>query len=67
MDNIKKALSFLGLSLGMLIFAGVILIKVEVMASKIKAETQALSAELDWEGYLYHQAVIDVMKNRSGE
>ncbi len=65
MENFKKALSLLGLSLGMLIFASVILIKVEVTASKIKAETKALSAELDWEGYLYHQAVLDVMRDRS--
>jgi len=64
MDNVKKALSLVCLSFGMSIFAAVILIKVDVMAKRIEAETKALSADLDWEGFRYHQTVVDILKNR---
>ena len=64
MDNLKKALTFLSLSLGMLIFATVILVKVDVMAKKAEADSRALSADLDWEGFLYHQTVVNIMRNR---
>ncbi len=65
MDSIRKGLAFLLLSVGMGLFALVILMKVDAFAQKAEAETQQLSADLDWEGYLYQQTARKVLRARN--
>ena len=61
-DNVKKALTFLFLNIGIFIFAAVIFVKIDVMSRKVHAEVQLLSADLDWEGFKYHQAIQNSLK-----
>ena len=56
MGDISRALSFLFLSIGMAIFAMVLLMKIDVMTQGAQADVQSLSSELGWEEYLYQQA-----------
>ena len=63
-DNVKKGLTFLFLNIGILIFASVIFVKIDVMSHKIHSDVQLFSADLDWEGFLYHQAVQNIAKER---
>ena len=56
-DNIKKALVFLFLNIGIFIFAAVIFIKIDTMSQKVHAEVQSLSADLDWAAFQCHQSV----------
>ncbi|MFA5089321.1 MAG: hypothetical protein WC552_09855 [Candidatus Omnitrophota bacterium] len=63
-NNIKKSISLIILSIGMAIFAMVILWHVEALASKSQAELKLFSASLDWEDYLYHQTVEKVKNER---
>ena len=61
-DNIKKALTFLFLNIGIFIFAAVIFAKLDAMSHKVQAEVQTLSADLDWESFQYHQTVQGMLK-----
>ena len=61
-DNIKKALTFLFLNIGIFIFATVIFVKIDVMSHKVHADVQYLSADLDWEDFKYHQAIQNSLK-----
>ncbi len=61
-ENVKKGLTFLFLNLGIVIFAIVILTKIDVMAKKVEGQTQELSAEIDWQNYLYHKTVLNIIK-----
>lgn len=63
-DNFKKALTFLFLNIGIFIFAAVIFVKIDTMSQKVRAEVQSLSADLDWEGFKYHQAVQNRLKEQ---
>lgn len=65
MDSIRKGLAFLLLSVGMGIFTLVILMKVDAFAQKAEADTKLLSADLDWEGYLYQQTARKVLSERN--
>ena len=67
MDNFSKALVFLFLAMGVGIFLMVVMMKVDVFAAKVKAEVKSNAAELDWEGYLYHQTVQNVIKSRANK
>ena len=40
----------------------IIMIKVDVFAQKADAEMKSSAAEMDWQGYLYHQTVANVIK-----
>ena len=60
-DNVKRGLTFLFLNLGIMIFAVVIFTKLDVMAKKVESQTQELSAEIGWQGYLYHKTVLTVL------
>ena len=63
-DNVKKALIFLFLNIGLFIFAAVIFVKIDAMSQKVHAEVQSLSADLDWEGFKCHQAVQNMLKEQ---
>ncbi len=63
-ENIKKALTFLFLNIGIFIFAVVIFMKIDAMSQKIHAEVQSLSVDLDGEGFKHHQAVQNILKER---
>ena len=65
MGDISKALSFLFLSIGMAIFAMVLLMKIDVMTQGAKADVQSLSADLSWEEYLYQQAARNALSNET--
>lgn len=57
MDPIKKSLNVIMLCIGLGIFTTVVLIKVEVMAEKCKADIHLIKADLKWEDYLIQQEI----------
>ncbi|MFA5059415.1 MAG: hypothetical protein WC676_02170 [Candidatus Omnitrophota bacterium] len=65
MDNIKKALTFLFAIIGLLIFYTVMMVKLEVAAQQTQAHIQQLSADLNWEDFLYQNAVYTVAEERT--
>ena len=60
-DNVKRGITFLFLNLGIMIFAVVIFTKLDVMAKKVESQTQAVSADIGWQGYLYHKTVLTIL------
>jgi len=48
----------------MLIFCGVVLLKVDVWAAKQEADIKRASAELEWEGFLSRQTVKEIVANQ---
>ena len=64
MENLSKALAVLCVAVGTMIFLITILVKADTVSKKAKADVQLTSAETDWEGYLYRQAVMNVMQER---
>ena len=60
-DNVKRGLTFLFLNIGIVIFAVVIFIKLDVMAKKVESDTQAVAADVGWQGYLYHKTVLTIL------
>jgi len=64
MDNARKILTMLTLALGMSIFCGIILLKVETWADKKEAEVKRTLAETDWEGFRYQQTARKVLQEK---
>ena len=60
-DNVKRGITFLFLNLGILIFAMVIFAKLDVMTKKVESQTQSVAADIDWQGYLYHKTVLNIL------
>ena len=60
-DHVKRGLTFLFLNLGIMIFAVVIFTKLDVMAKKVESQTQEVSADISWQGYLYHKTVLNIL------
>lgn len=67
MDNLSRGLTLLFLAAGVGIFFTIIMIKVDVLAEKAKAEVKEVSAEMEWQGYLYQQTAKYVIQERAGE
>lgn len=63
-ENVRKALNVLTLASGMLIFCGVILLKVDVWAKKQNTEVLMLADQLDFENLRYHRTAVDVMNKK---
>ena len=63
-ETVRKITITLVFIFGMVIFGGMILLKVEVWAGKVHAEVETCRTSLDWEDYLYKQAVTDVIEMR---
>jgi hypothetical protein len=61
LENFRKIINILCLTTGMLIFSGVILLRVEVWAHKTEAEVQQQVADLDWQGFQYHRTAAKVL------
>ena len=62
--SVQKGMSFLFLNIFLFIFAALVLTKVDIMYKKAQAETQRVSAEWDWKGYLYHQDLQNKIQSR---
>jgi len=63
-NNTKKILSVVLLTVGMSIFSGVVWFRVETWAQKKEAEVARLSSELSWESYLYQKTAREVLQRR---
>lgn len=50
------------MAIGTGIFLMIVMMKVDVFAQKVEAEIKQNGAELDWQGYLYHQTVQNIIK-----
>ena len=55
-SNLKSILILVFLTIGMMIFAAMILMKVDVMSQKAKADLKLFSANSDWEGFVAQQS-----------
>jgi len=66
-DNTKKAITLLFLVAAVGMFFFIIMMKLEVMEQQTEAKMQHLSADLRWENYLYHKAVLSVIEQRKLE
>ena len=64
-DNSRKILSVSALAFSMLVFCGVILLKLEVWAQNRRTEVQMVSDQLDFEGARYQRTVVDLMKKNN--
>ena len=62
MDNFSKALAFLLMAIGFGIFLLIVILKLNVVEDKIKADMKRDIAEEVWQGYLYHQTVQNIIK-----
>lgn len=63
MDNFTKALTFLFMAIGAGIFLMIVMIKVDVFAQGVQSDVKSKTAEMDWQDYLYHQTMQNVVKD----
>ncbi len=63
-DNIRKIISLLALTTGMLIFCGVLLLKLDVWAHKQVTDVQMTADQLDFENLRYHRTALEVMQKK---
>ena len=61
--NLRKAMNILALAGGMLIFCGVVLLKVDVWVHKQTTEVRMFADQMDFENMRYHRTAIELMKN----
>ena len=70
-DHVKRGLTYLFLNVGIAIFAAVIFIKIDMMTKTMESQTQEFSAQISWQGYLYHKAILNVLSredaNKEGQ
>ncbi len=64
MENYKKILITVTFTIGLMIFSGIILLKVEVWAKVKEAEVQTLNSDLMWDDFLYQKTVQEVRQNK---
>ena len=56
-ENGKKFLIFVLVIMGILIFYGVIMLRVDVLAREADAKMHKISADMEWHGYLLQKAM----------
>jgi len=66
-ESFRKISITLIFVLGMTIFGGMILLKVEVWADKVHADVETCRTSLDWEDHLYQKTVNHVIDKRKLE
>ncbi len=64
---VSRSLTFLLTVIGLGIFYIVLMTKLEVMAQQTEANVKKFSADLDWENYLYDQAILKAAHQRSSQ
>ena len=64
MDNISKALAFLFIAIGSGIFLLIIIIKMDVVSKKAEAQVKEVSAETQWQGYLFERVAKEAMMQK---
>jgi putative ribosome biogenesis GTPase RsgA len=64
MDNVSKALAFLFIAIGSGIFILIMLIKMDVVTKKAEAQVKEVSAETEWQGYLFQKVAQEALTRR---
>ena len=65
MDNVSKALAFLFIAIGSGIFLLIIIIKLDVVTKKAEAQVKEVSAETQWQGYLFQKVAQEALMQRN--
>ena len=63
-DNIRKAIMFIFLVIGIGIFYTILMTKLEVMAEETNARVQKSAADIAWGDFLYQKATEARIKSR---
>jgi hypothetical protein len=64
MEEYKKSITTVVLTIGLLIFVSVVWLKIDSWAKQQQAAVSAVAAESGWDGYLYRKTVSEILENK---